>query len=321
MSYKCRSFLAAYLESYIDLRRKLGCQFRQQANTLHEFDRYLCERESEAKLTQDLALDFATYRPELSSKHCANRYNFVRNFSRYLAAFEPETPPLSPKVLCPQNTQPPAHIYTESELALLLQSSIKLTPQHPMRGLTFRTIIGLAASTGLRNVEVVNLDKADVDLESGVLLVRGTKFHKERIVPVHPTTLVELTSYARLRDVSFPEPQTPAFFLNMRGCRIQTHTIQCTFWRLTQIAGLRDESGKGPRFHDLRHTFAVKRMARWYREGVDVQGLLPLLATYMGHVHYSNTAYYITAVPELMELAAQRYQTAQNTSGDVEASK
>ena len=319
MNYKCRSSLAGHLESYIDLRRKLGCKFEQQAYILYELDRYLCKDQSAGGLTQGLVVDFATLRPELSSKQCANRYNVVRNFSRYLAAFEPATPPLSPKVLCPQSTQPPAHIYTEQELASLLQLTVKLTPRHPMRGLTFKTIIGLAASTGLRNIEVVNLDKADVDLASGILLVRGTKFNKERMVPVHPTTLFELTNYARLRDLAFTEPETPAFFLNMRGCRIRTQTIQCTFWRLTQVAGMRDENGKGPRFHDLRHTFAVRRMARWYRDGLDVQGLLPLLATYMGHVHYSNTAYYITAVPELMELAAQRCQLAHRTVGDAEA--
>ena len=154
---------------------------------------------------------------------------------------------------------------------------------------------------------MVRLDKADVDLRTGVLLIRRTKFKKDRIVPLHPTTREVLRRYAGARDVAFEGCTSPAFFINLRRQRFASHTLECATFKLLLRAGLRGPSGKGPSFHSLRHTFAVRRLIAWYQQGTDVQAMLPALATYMGHVCYSSTAYYITATAELMRLAAGRY--------------
>ena len=304
---KFRSVFAERLSAYVDLRRGLGLKFEVQADILYKFDRYLREHKHDGLLTQEIAIDFATHRPTISKTECARRYQVVRNFSEYLATFEPRTPPMDPRALRRSKTRPPAHIFTDEELKRVLHEARHISAKNPVRGVTLHTMVGLTASTGLRISEVVRLDKADVDLDTGVLVVLKTKFNKERLVPVHPTTLEKLRGYAAVRDATFPECTRPAFFINMWRRRFAKSTLGLAFREAVHRIGLREEKGEGPSFHDLRHTFAVRRLVAWYKAGVDVQAMLPALATYMGHVHYSNTAYYITATPELMALAAERY--------------
>ena len=302
-----KSIFAERLSAYVELRRGLGLKFEAQDAVLHRFDRYLFEREHDGLLTQELAIDFSTHKSNVSRTACARRYQVIRNFSEYLTTFEPRTPPMDPGALHYSKVRPPAHIFTDEELGRVLHEARHISATNPVRGVTLHAMVGLAAGTGLRISEVVRLDKADVDLDTGVLVIRKTKFNKERLVPVHPTALDVLRNYAAVRDATFPECTCPAFFINMWRRHFARHTLQLAFWDATRRAGLREDKGKGPSFHDLRHTFAVRRLVAWYKAGVDVQAMLPALATYMGHVHYSHTAYYVTATPELMALAADRY--------------
>lgn len=305
-----QSVFAQYLESYVGLQHGLGLKFSAQADLLHAFDRYVQERDYHGLLTQQLAMDFATHDRGITRIGCARRYQVVRHFADYLATFEPRTPKLVLKALTAPRMRPPVHIYTEDELVRLLHGARHIAPRYPIRGITLHAMIGLAASTGLRISEVVRLDQPDVDLAAGVLHIRHTKFAKDRLVPVHPTTLAVLRNYAAVRDAAYAGCDCPAFFINMWRQRFSKHTLQLDFTRVACKVGVRPPKGKGPRFHDFRHSFAVRRLVAWYREGVDVQAMLPALATYMGHVHYSDTAYYITAIPELMHLAAQRRDQA-----------
>jgi integrase len=166
------------------------------------------------------------------------------------------------------------------------------------------------ASTGLRIGEVVRLDRADVDLATGMLLIRQTKFRKDRYVPTHPSSLGMLRRYAALRDASFPDCRDDAFFVTGRRRGFARNTLQQALCKIARRAGLRGPKGVGISFHSLRHRFAVKRLIAWYEAGTDVQAMLPMLATYMGHVRYSDTAYYLTATPELLRLAAGRCERA-----------
>lgn len=308
------SCFAAHLTQYIELRRKLGFRFQLQAAVLHDFDRFAHQRGHSGTLTVALVLDFATADPDGSANKQGRRYQVVRNFADYLATFEPTTPALDPKAVLRPKTRPPAHIYTDAELRLLLDEAKRVSRRHPVRAQTVHAMVGLAASTGLRVGEVVNLDRNDVDLQSGVLSVRCTKFAKDRLVPLHPSTLEVLRRYAVVRDTRFPGTESSAFFLNLRGVRYSRHTVQLDFWQLARRAGLREATGSGPRFHDLRHTFAVRRLVAWYREGLDVQAMLPALATYLGHVHYSDTAYYLQATAELLGVAAERLQRSREVA-------
>ena len=185
---------------------------------------------------------------------------------------------------------------------------VRFAPQHPFRGFTLRTIIGLAASSGLRIGEVVRLNDTDLDFTTGTLTVHHTKFNKHRLVPPHPTALEALHNYRRLRDLIFPVPQCEALFVNHGGKRFSTNCLRGAIRKLIRGANILRLNGGYPTFHHLRHTFAVKRLVAWYHEGLDVQALLPVLATYLGHVGYSETAYYLAADPELLDLARAKAQ-------------
>ena len=165
-------------------------------------------------------------------------------------------------------------------------------------------LVGLLASTGLRSGEALRLDRADVDLASGVLHIRKTKFRKDRLVPVHSTTLEALRDYARQRNSIFPLPKDAAFFLSSRGNRLSPAGLRQAF--AAACGSLVSTRASRLRPHDLRHRFAVTRLAIWHREKADVQALLPMLATYLGHARYSDTAYYVTATADLLGMAAER---------------
>jgi integrase len=297
------------IAAYVELRRGLGYQFKDDVPLLRAFDRYVHEKGS-TELSQQLALAFATDNPNSSNSYRFARYKVVRQFSDYLAIFDPQTPWLDPKALpfCKTRRQP--YIYTDEEIARLLHQARHISMEKPVRGVTLHAMVGLAASTGLRISEVVGLDRKDVNLETGILLVRQSKFGKDRYVPVHSTTLQILRNYAIIRDTVFVHYHDPAFFLSLRRRRFCSNTLQQAFCKIARRAGLRPPKGRGPTFHDLRHRFAVKRLVAWYKAGVDVQAMLPALATYMGHVCYSDTAYYLTASAELLELAAERSQSS-----------
>ena len=302
-----QSCFSERLTSYVELRHNLGFKFQAQANVLYAFDRYAHRQGYAGTMTEDLVLGFTGEDPSASADKRARRYQVVRHFADYLATFEPQTPALHPRLFRRPKAHPPAYIYTSDELDRLLTEARQVSRRHPVRGVTLHAMFGLAASTGMRRGEVVRLDTADVDLQTGVLSVRQTKFAKDRLVPVHPTTLEVLQRYAVLRDAH--HGTCTAFFVNMCGRRYAANTLHMDFAEVCGRAGLRDAKGHRPRFHDLRHSFAVRRLATWYREGADVQAMLPVLATYMGHVHYSDTAYYLKAAAELLGLAAERFQS------------
>jgi integrase len=310
------SVFAVLLSAYLELRRSLGYRCQDATFLLHSFDTYVGQQNHTGPLTQELALDFAMSNPNSSTNYRAHRYRVVRHFSEYLAIYDPKTPRLDPKALPHSHARTPRHIYTDEEILRLLDEARRVSPRNPVRGLTFHAMIGLAASSGLRISEVVGLDRGDVDWKTGTLLIRHSKFGKSRLVPLHNTTLDVLRNYAAVRDASFPDCKVTAFFLNSERRRYDHDTLQQAFAGLARRAGLRGPIGRGSTFHDLRHRFAVKCLVTWYKAGIDVQGMLPALATYMGHVHFTDTAYYLAATAELLALSGARYQEWLDEKGE-----
>ena len=297
------------MAAYVELRRGLGYRFFEDAYVLRAFDRYVDESGA-TEITQQLALAFATDNPNSSHSYRSSRYKVVRQFSEYLAVFDPESPRLDPKALPVHKNRTKPYIYTDQEITQLLHEARRISSKNAIRGVTLHAMVGLAASTGLRIGEVVGLDKQDVNLQTGTLLIRQSKFGKDRYVPLHSTTLEVMRNYAVTRDTAFSDSHDPAFFITLRRRRFRKNTLQQAFCKIARSAGLRPSKGRGPTFHDLRHRFAVKRLVAWYKAGIDVQAMLPALATYMGHVCYSDTAYYLTATAELLGLAAERAQNS-----------
>jgi len=199
------------------------------------------------------------------------------------------------------------YLYSQAEIAALMKAARALTP--PLRAATYETLIGLMAATGLRIGEALALDRADVDLEEGALHVRAAKQSKQRELPLHESTTEALRAYARLRERLWPNPAAPAFFLSAQGRRLSKSAFNATFPKLIRQVGLEGRGQRArPRPHDLRHTFAVRTLLDWHRAGAEVERRLPLLATYLGHVHPADTYWYLQAAPELLALVGQRLE-------------
>lgn len=231
----------------------------------------------------------------------------VRGFATYCKALDPahEVPPAD---LLPHRTgRATPYLYSDEEIRALMAAAEGLP--FPLRALTFRTLVALLAVTGLRVGEAIRLDRADLDLNAGILTVRGSKFGKSREVPLHPSSVAALGAYLARRDALHPRPAAPALFISLAGTRLLYCGVHWTFLRLVRRAGLVPRSAScRPRPHDLRHTFAVRTVLEWYRAGADVEARLPRLSTYLGHVNPGATYWYLSAAPELLALAGERLE-------------
>lgn len=297
------SSLRIALDEYLALRRSLGFQLRLSGRLLERFVEFADSQGAEF-ITCELALQWATAPVDVQAAQWANRLGMVRRFARYHRATEPRTE-VPPADLLPYryHRQPP-YIYSDAEVQSLLRVSTELPSARGLRAVSYTTLLGLYASTGLRTNEALWLDREDVDLVQGVLRIRQSKFGKCRYLPVHRSTQRALAQYAAQRDRLCPAPNTPGFFLSECGTRISEWSLRYTFVKLSQQIGLRASGdARGPRIHDFRHRFAINTLRHWYRAGVDVERYLPRLSTYLGHVHVTDTYWYLTATPELMQLA------------------
>ncbi|MBK5256086.1 MAG: tyrosine-type recombinase/integrase [Vicinamibacteria bacterium] len=205
------------------------------------------------------------------------------------------------------------YIYSLAEIRHLMAATKKLHTTTGLRPWTYSTLLGLLAVAGLRVKEALGLnDQNDVDLGQGILTIRSTKFNKTRLVPLHPSTRDALRRYARRRDRIYPRPKTPSFFVSEWGTRLEHSCVSRTFYKLSRWVGLRGLTDHhGPRLHDFRHAFAVRTVIHWYRQGVDVDPRMPVLSTYLGHGHVSDTYWYLSSVPELLRLASARLERPQ----------
>jgi integrase/recombinase XerD len=295
--------LEAQLADYLRIRRALGYRLERAEKLL-----YL---EHLAALGQDHvtvqnALGWATL-PVASAGWWAFRLSAVRGFASYLHALDlaHEIPPADMLPHRPRRAIP--YLYSGEVIAALIAATGALRGE--LRQATYRTLIGLLAVTGMRVGEAIRLDRSDLDLATGVLSVRESKLGKTRELPLHPSTVQALRGYLRVRDRHPRADVSPALLISPAGTRLIYCNVHATFRQLRRDAGVvSGAAGSRPRIHDLRHRFAVLTLVDWYRAGVEVAPRLPLLSTYLGHVHPKDTYWYLSAAPELLAIARQRLE-------------
>jgi integrase/recombinase XerD len=298
--------LSAELDRYLAVRRGLGYDLRTSERVLRRFIAF-AERAGAGHVTTDLFLRWRESFGHAGRATWAARLGMVRLFAQWLHGIDPrhQVPPGS---LVPgHHRRARPYIYAEQEVGRLVAAAAGLRSAHGLRGPTYATLFGLIAATGLRVGEAVALDVADVDLASGVLTVRRGKGGTQRLVPVSDDVRARLAAYAAERDRLLgrrPEP----FFASDAGTRPTDCAVRYNFAVVCQAIGLRPAQryhrhGRGPRIHDLRHTFAVHTMLDWHRAGRDVDREMVRLAAYLGHAGPASTYWYVEAVPELLALA------------------
>lgn len=309
--------LRGYLADYLLMRRALGFKLLRAGKALANFVSYQEQRHA-AHIKTSLALEWAQ-QPHLAKPATwAARLCYVRLFAQFVAGFDARTeiPPADLLPHQPERARP--YIYSEDEIQQLMAAALRLPvcrdfPEGSLlKRQTYYCLIGLLAVTGMRISEVTNLKIVNVNLSEGILTIEGAKLGKSRLIPLHTSTVKALRKYSELRNAQFPERAEGFFFVNRVGKQLDQGTIRRTFYLLSQDIGLRKrksrQPNKGPRIHDLRHRFAVHTLQRWYQNGEDAERQLPILSTYLGHVHVNDTYWYLTAYPELMSHAVKRLE-------------
>jgi integrase len=292
---------------YLAHRRNLGFQLRSEGSQLLSFARFADSVGHQGALTHELAVRWATLSSQRPRQFPARRLEVLRPFARFRAVFDPATEVPPRGLLGPARRRPLYHLFTESDIAALVEQARQLPPPGGVRSATFAVLFGLLAACGLRVSEALRLTRADVDLDNGVLTIRATKFRKSRLVPLHATTTRALRAYAERRDHRTPRPATATFFTTARGTALPYWTVRNVFVRLRTLLGWETHMPR-PRIHDLRHAFVRRCLQRWYAEGVEVAPRIATLATYLGHAKVSDTYWYLTGTPELLAHAATRFE-------------
>jgi integrase len=292
------------VEEYLRLRRALGYKLARQGHLLHDFACYL-DTHGADHVTVDLAIAWSTLPRQVQPIWWHQRLGVVRGFASHQVAIDPRTEVPPKDLLVRRSHRRAPYLYSSSQITSLMRAAGML--RYPLKAATYETLIGVLACTGMRVGEAIRLDRADVNLDCGVITVLHSKFGKSRRLPLHKTTALALVTYDRRRDELCPHPKDDSFFVSLRGTRLDNSVVDVVFRALIQNAGIQTASGN-PRAHDLRHTFAVETLVTWYRSGTDVDARLPILSTYMGHTSPSSTYWYLQAAPELLSLAARRLE-------------
>jgi len=301
------SALTKAVHDYLALRRSLGFKLHDAGVALLDFASFM-ERQQAWRITTELALAWAEQPSSALPAHWAKRLSYVRCFARHHLATDPNTEVPPPGLLPYRPARAQPYLYSAHEIQRLTEQALQLR-HHQLRPWTYHTLLGLLSVTGMRVGEALRLKCEDVDFDNGVLTVRGTKFGKSRLVPIHASTAEVLARYRERRANHLGGREAAHFFISGTGHQLDGGDVRRTFYELSRQIGLRGpKDSHGPRLHDLRHRFAVETLLGWYRSGEDAQRLLPVLSTYLGHVHVSDTYWYLSAHPQLMRLAVDRME-------------
>lgn len=307
------------VERYLQHRRGLGYQLRIEGRLLQQFAAFIDASGHRGPLTVELATRWARLPAAGDRLYWARRLEVVRCFAKHLAATEPATEVPPRGLLGPAHRRTTPHIYTNAEVAALMTAAGRLGPSRGLRRRTYITLIGTLACTGLRISEALRLTRSDADLDQRILTIRETKFRKNRLVVLHPTAAKALRSYAATRDRIIRPEQCDRFFVSDHGQPLPYSTVRNVFRTLCRALQITAASRRQPRLHDLRHTFACRRVERWYDAGINLDHSVAALSVYLGHAKVSDTYWYLTATPELMARAAARFEALAPTSNDGEA--
>jgi integrase/recombinase XerD len=312
-----RGPIAAELHDFLQFKRDLGYGYRRAEFTLREFDRFLIKyvaRNRHWQLDQ-AALSWLSSKPGRKAVSVSDDAGVLRQFFRHLrrsSAFGTVVEPVWPHL--PTESQFVPYFLSKQDILNLLALCSDLR-RPPFRAVLYRTLILVLYCTGIRFGEALRLRIRDVDTRSAVLFIDTFK-GRTRWVPFHQSLSRELDRYLVSRVQYASSDRDTRFFVGANQQRLPVNTASGTLSRLFKLAALKPEKGRaGPRPYDLRHAFAVHRLSRWYRQGVDLHARLPWLSAYMGHVDIIGTETYLNATPELLALAGDRLRRRYKNAG------
>lgn len=305
---KFSSPLAGKMNDFVSLRRLSGTDYHSQTKLLLYFDNFLVKQNFQLSfLSREIIDNYFANLSHLSPRSWHNRFSVVRQFCYYLHQRDPRCyVPESVRVNKSYFSHKP-YIFAETEIQKLLYQASQLPPPSSLRPHTYRMLFGVLYTTGIRIGEALALNINDVYLNNQRIHIRQGKFHKERWIPLSPSTCMMIEKYFVKRQNAALFNMDDPLFMSLRHTRLHHCTVHATFRILLDQCNIHSGTDQYPRIHDLRHSFAVTRLLQWYRDGLDVNVQLPALSTYMGHVDVRYTHIYLQATPELFEEANKRF--------------
>ena len=312
-----KSFLAEEIKHYLEIRKATTKNQRDERIAFHSLDSFLVEHNKQGgKLTEKIFNYWAETLSYLSSSVQRKRMLDIRRFCLYRCRSFPNSyVPDSSTFPSPQQAILP-YILSELEVGRILRATRLLSPRErcPLRAETFCIAITLLYTTGLRHGELLRLSLDDYNSTDKILLIKDSKFYKSRIIPLSSSTSEAMDTFLKLRRKNhLPMLTTSPVLWNgygktYEGKGYERTTLGCTFAALCSSLGIFTKNGSTPRIHDIRHSFAINTLQRWYQAGEDVQAKLPLLATFMGHKSIESTYYYLSFVEGLRAETSLRFQ-------------
>ena len=309
------SSLAPLMDQFLREKRAIGYRYEAGEAELMRLDRFLADHAPEAgTLSRSITRDWLAKRPHETPRTQQNRFSLAHQFALFLCrhghpAYVPDA-----SLAAKGRSGFTPYIFTHAQVRRLLQEGDRPAPTalSPLRHLVMPEVFRLLYGCGFRVGEVLSLRVGDVDTHRGVLTVRDGKFGKDRLVPPAPSLVRRLRSYeAAITPVVGRRPADAFYFPSRRGGPWHESSIYSFFRQMLHRCGIpHGGRGKGPRIHDLRHTFAVHTMLRWYREGADLDARLPILATYLGHQSLLGTERYLHLTAELFPEVTARADAA-----------
>lgn len=307
------------IEDYIKERRKLGYVMEKDGKYLYHFIQYAHTIGHKGPITTKLALQWAELPQKCKPGQWVKRLGIIRGFANYMKLIDPKTEVPPEGIIRYRHRRPTPHIYSEQEIINIMKAARKLTTKNGngLQPHTYTALFGLLVCSGIRITEALRLSRDDIDLNSGILTIIEGKFKKSRLIQLHPTALKPLKYYIKKRDKKFPIPKTNFFFVNKHGNSLKWQSVVNTFRRMLFSLGCCKKGDKGPRIYDIRHTFATRKLLEWSRNGEDIDQKIQYLSTHLGHAQVADTYWYLSAIPELMEIVSSRFEKFVNRKGGI----
>ncbi len=298
--------MTAQVERYLTLRRAVGFELGIAGRQLMQFARFV-ESTGSTLVTLEIAVAWANAGRDPTPLSRARRIELIRPFARFLQQLDENNEVPDRNLFGPAHRRLTPHIFSDSELEQLLAQAADLPPTKSVWPIGYQTLFGLIASTGLRLGEALRLEIKDIDSVDGRLLVRRTKFRKSRWVPLHPTVVDRLERYRMLR--SQRGGFTERFFVDPAGNALDANRVDYVFKKLCSTLGWQARGGHPfIRITDLRHSFITHTLAHWQAQGAGTDQFTLALSTYVGHTKITDTYWYLTAMPELLQTANDRFE-------------
>lgn len=304
------SIVGDQVESYITFKVGLGVAMVSEASALRQFAGYADSAGHAGPITVDIAVEWARSGTNHAEGYEIKRYEMARRVHEFSSALEGVPATLPPGLLGKTDDRITPYIYTGEEVSLLVHAALKTYAQDdPMKPLAYGTIIGLLSATGMRPGEAFDLDDGDFDAENGVILIKKAKKNRERIVPVEQSTADAILGYREKRDKLRAGAKCAKLFVANGDKPMRLGNLEHAFCEIRCVLLGRGEvwERRPPRLYDLRHSYAVGRILGWHESGEDVNAMLPVLATYLGHKTISETYWYLTGTPELLQVACDAF--------------